>query len=318
MSFSALIVQILISSPSDLPQEHRDVIARTIRRWNNQHSRFYGIQYSPTDSHEGGAPAFGEYAQDVLNSQIVDESDMVLAIFTDRLGTPTPDHESGTAEEINRGLEQKKDVAVLQNDCQRAPVRSSDADEQRSSLNAFLKSLQSKAFIQQYDSTARLAEIVEQLLSLLARKYRNEASTALVGGIENSGAPASLIDEASKVPAIDDQGEIWPRVEVENGVRTDSRGRVRSTKRWYLVLESTLRYPARNVRFRYVDAHGNPVMDFDLRSDRHDAVDVLPPGGSVRFPILQAMGSPDMTQCVVEWDDPDGQTRSTTSTVRTV
>jgi hypothetical protein len=46
----------------------------------------------------GGHSEFGTYAQDVLNDQIVDDSDAGIVVFTDRLGTPTDSHESGTAE----------------------------------------------------------------------------------------------------------------------------------------------------------------------------------------------------------------------------
>ena len=298
-------MQIRISNPSDLPDEHRDIISRTIRRWNTQHSRYYGIHYSSTDSEEGGAPGFGEYAQDVLNKQIVDESDMVLAIFTDRLGTPTPTYESGTAEEIDRGLAQGKDVAVLQNDCPRKPIRSVEGDQQRTALNQYVDKIRPKAFIAQYESTSRLAEIVDQLLSTLARKYRNESNAGRTGAV--GGDESVLVDAASIAQAAEDERGIWPRVEVDAG-----------SKDWYLVLESSLPYSARNVRFTYTDQEGNASEDFDLFANRHRPVDSLPPRGTVRFKILQAMGSPDMALCVVEWEDPSGNTHSTRSTVRTV
>jgi hypothetical protein len=75
--------------------------------------------------------------------------------------------------------------------------------------------------------------------------------------------------------------------------------------------------PVKDVTFRYEDGDGNAVGDFDLRSDRHDTVDVLAPRGSVRFPIIQAWGSPDSALCVVEWTDSAGDRHSTRATVRT-
>ncbi|QNJ94840.1 DUF4062 domain-containing protein [Mycolicibacterium fluoranthenivorans] len=296
-------MQILISSPSDLPQEHRDTIARTIRRWNNQHSRFYGIHYSPTDSSEGGAPLFGEYAQDVVNKQIVDDSDMVLAIFTDRLGTPTPDHKSGTAEEIERALSQKKEVAVLQNDCHRAPQRSTEAMKQAEALGSFITSIRPRAFISSYESGGRLAEIVEQLLSTLARKFRTESDAGLktddAGILANAGLVASSADDEI-------ERGIWPRIEVNAG-----------NKKWKLVLESNLRYSAKNVSVKYVDSDGGLEELFDLMSHRYKPIASLPPNGKMEFPILQAAQSPSMAQCVVDWEDPDGEGHTTVSTVRT-
>jgi hypothetical protein len=63
----------------------------------------------------------------MLNEQIVDDSDMGIGVFTDRLGSPTPEHPSGTAEELNRPLAAGKDVAVLKNDCPRPPVHGGGA-----------------------------------------------------------------------------------------------------------------------------------------------------------------------------------------------
>ncbi|MCK0519316.1 nucleoside 2-deoxyribosyltransferase [Williamsia sp. DF01-3] len=312
MSFSGLIVQIVISSPSDLPNEHREIIARTMRRWNTLHGRIYGIHFSPTDSEEGGAPAFGEYAQNVVNEQIIDDSDMVLAVFTDRLGTATPGHPSGTAEEINRALAQGKEVAVLQNNCQRSPARGADSAEQQVKLNEYIASIRPKAFLASYDSIGRLAEIVEQILSRLASKYRRDANSALLEVAASTSASADVDDspEASY--------GIWPRVEVTESVKTDSKGRIRTSKNWYLVLESTLWYPAHDVSFTYLDDKGDPMPEFDLFGDRHDSISILAPAGTARYPIAQSFGSPQSAQCRVEWTDENGELKSTTATVRAV
>ena len=66
-----------------------------------------------------------------------------------------------------------------------------------------------------------------------------------------------------------------------------------------------------------MDAQGNVVDMFDLLWNRHNKVDILPPRGSVRYPILQAMGSPDSALCVVEWSDSANRRRETRATVRT-
>ena len=129
MAYSALVLQLLLSAPGDLPDEHKSLIQRSIRLWNNQQARFYQIHFSSTDWKEGGTPAFGDYAQGVLNDQIVDDSDAGIVVFTDRLGTPTPDHESGTAEEIARLRQAGKDVAVLINNTPRPPLTGPAVDE---------------------------------------------------------------------------------------------------------------------------------------------------------------------------------------------
>jgi nucleoside 2-deoxyribosyltransferase len=59
-----------------------------------------------------GRPLQGERAQAILNRQIIAEADLVIALFSARLGTPTVATESGSAEEIQFCLERGKPVAV--------------------------------------------------------------------------------------------------------------------------------------------------------------------------------------------------------------
>lgn len=45
MTFAATVAQLLLSSPSDLPLEHREVVIRAIRTWNNSHGRRVGVVF---------------------------------------------------------------------------------------------------------------------------------------------------------------------------------------------------------------------------------------------------------------------------------
>lgn len=308
LAYSALVLQLLLSAPGDLPDAHKSLIQRSIRLWNNQQARFYGIHFSSTDWREGGTPEFGDYAQGVLNEQIVDDSDAAVVVFTDRLGTPTREHESGTAEEIARLREVGKDVAVLLNYCPRPPL-AGPAVKEKARLDRYIDRIGEQAFIGQYDSEQRLAEVIGALLTRIAGKYRREAARDLA-------TPRPTGEETEDEPEPDPRG-VWPRIEVSESGETDSRGRVRTRRKWSLVLESNLDVPVKDVTFRYEDGDGNAVGDFDLRWDRHNTVDVLAPRGSVRFPIIQAWGSPDSALCVVEWTDSAGERHSTRATVRT-
>jgi hypothetical protein len=308
MAFSALVLQLLLSAPGDLPDGHKALIQRSIRLWNNQQARFYGIHFSPTDWKEDGTPAFGEYAQDVLNDQIVDDSDAGVVVLTDRLGTETPDHESGTAEEIARLRDAGKDVAVLVNHTPRAPL-TGQAIQEKARLDRYVEGLGKQAFIGQYDSEQRLAEVMSALLTRMAGKYRREAIRELATPRAPEGGQEEEPEDASE--------GVWPRIEVSESVETDSRGRVRTRRKWSLVLESNLDAPVKDVAFRYEDSQGNPVDTFDIGRNRHRKVDILPPRGSVRFPILLVMGSPGSVLCVVDWTDSTGKRRETRATVRT-
>jgi hypothetical protein len=308
LAYSALVLELLLSAPGDLPAEHKSQIQRAIRLWNNHQARFYGIHFSSTDWKEGGTPAFGDYAQGVLNDQIVDDADAGVVVFTDRLGTPTPDHESGTAEEIARLRGAGKDVAVLLNNTPRSPL-TGPAVEEKARLDRYVDRIGKQAFIGQYESEHRLAEVISGLLTRIAAKYRREATRSLAP----PNPPEGDLEEEPE----DESKGVWPRIEVSESVESDSHGQVRTRRNWSLVLESNMDIPVRDVTFRYEDGQGNAVTDFDLRWNRHQKVDVLAPHGSVRFPMIQAWGSPDSALCVVEWSDSAGQQRETRATVRT-
>lgn len=298
MSFNALVLQVLLSAPSDLPEDHKARIQRAIRLWNNQQARFYGIHFSPTDWREGGTPSIGEYAQGVLNRQIVDDSDAAIVVFTDRLGRPTNEHPSGTAEEIHHMRSAGREVAIIRNNTQRAPL-TGDALKERVRLEGYLQEIGKQAFLGDYDSAERLSEIVAGLLTRIADRYRHNVE-------------ATLMEDSQSVPADtgaepDDPSQgVWPRIEVA------------ANNKWRVTLESNMEQPVTDVTFHYEDSQGNTLSNFDLRVNRHGTTQLLAPRGSVSFPIMQAWQSPKSAICVVDWTDRAGQRRSTRASVRTL
>ncbi|WP_146069575.1 hypothetical protein [Arthrobacter sp. B0490] len=281
-----------------------------MRVWNSSQGRIFGVHFSTTDWKEGGSPAFGSYAQDVLNEQIVDDSDLGLVIFTDRLGSPTPDHPSGTAEEIDRLRDGGKEVAVILNNCQRPPISGTEALEQRAALDLYLKEVRREAFVAEYDSTERLSEVAGGLLTRVATKYRREADAGLTQSTVNTGRDIASVEATPSLG-------VWPRVEVSDLPETDSKGRLKTKRRWSLVLESNLDQPVTDVSFRYENGNGQLEEDFDLFASRAETIAILPPKGQTRFPLLQSMGSPGSAMCVVSWTDPTGKQQTTRATVRT-
>ncbi len=101
MTFVATVVRVLIASPSDLRDE-RDRVERTIHRWNALHAAHVGVVLMPVRWETNASAEMGGAAQDLINRQIVDESDVLVGMFWTRLGTPTATNVSGTAEELQR------------------------------------------------------------------------------------------------------------------------------------------------------------------------------------------------------------------------
>jgi len=106
MPRNSTVYEILIASPSDVVAE-RTTLAEVIEDWNSANSRARSISLQALRWELDGVPATGAPPQQILTKQLVKDSDILLGVFWARLGTPTGNAASGTAEEIeefrNRG-----------------------------------------------------------------------------------------------------------------------------------------------------------------------------------------------------------------------
>lgn len=297
MAYPTLALHLLISAPGDVPLDDLAVIRKTISQWNLNLGRVVGLTVLPVSWTEHAVAEFGERPQAILNHQIVEEADLAVALFYDRLGTPTGEAESGTAEEIKVLVEAGKSVAVLVNSAPRVPLKGLALDE-RQRLNAYLEDLRKTALVFEY---AHVGDLVGHLNNFLSR-----ATAQFQQSVESS--------KNEKLDNLDPSEGVWPRVEVRESVKTDSKGRVRTQRHWSLVLHNTSRGPASDVDFAFL----NLPEDVLFRVHREDGpLGTIPPGQEARFPLLLAMGSPDAVDCVVTWTDVSGHVRETRATVRT-
>lgn len=315
MSYNALVVQVLLSSPSDLSKAHRDVILKRAKAWNADHGRVYGIHFSLVDWKDNAAAAAGEYAQAVLNEQLVDESDAGLVVFTDRMGTPTPHHPSGTAEEIHQLLERGRDVAVLDNGSPRPDPTDPNAIEQKRLLREYVQSLYPVALVKSFDSDDALRREVDLVLTFLARKHRREADAGLREEAPSAGAEA--VSEPIEVEGEVAASGVWPRLEVSEYAAIDSRGRSKVKRKWRVVVENTSREPVTDVSVRFEDGEGNETQEFDLGRTSGMFAQILAPGGTAARPLLQAWQSPGEALCIVSWKDSAGVEHETRASLRT-
>lgn len=101
---------VLFSCPSDMEDEKQIVelalhyINETIAKINNI---CFDIKYWKSDVLFSNGNA-----QEVINENIVYSSDLIIAIFGTKLGTPTNNYDSGTIEEIAKMIEMGKQVFV--------------------------------------------------------------------------------------------------------------------------------------------------------------------------------------------------------------
>lgn len=106
MPKNVVTYNIFLASPGDVKEE-REIVKKVIDTYNQMHS-CDNIMLEMLCWEDSTHPSFGDYPQDVVNSQIGDEYDVFIGILWARFGTPTPKYESGTEEEFYRAYERYK------------------------------------------------------------------------------------------------------------------------------------------------------------------------------------------------------------------
>ncbi len=101
-------IKVAIASPGDVTP-HRERVKEVFHRWNNanEHATLLPNMW------EDVPPSLGAHPQKILNEQILAESELLIAIFWSRLGTSTPNSDSGTVEEIEEFVKRKGPGRVM-------------------------------------------------------------------------------------------------------------------------------------------------------------------------------------------------------------
>ncbi|MVW78091.1 hypothetical protein [Bordetella sp. 02P26C-1] len=166
MPYSATVFNILIASPSDVPDE-RQAIAESLHEWNALHSESTGKVLLPVMWESHSAPSMGNRPQGIINEQVVKSCDMLIGAFWTRLGSPTGVEDSGTVEEIKWFLKQKKPVMLYYSD---APVQPSKIDKtQLDKLENFKKSIRNQGIQEEYSSIEQLKTKLSRHLTIVTR-----------------------------------------------------------------------------------------------------------------------------------------------------
>lgn len=106
MPRTVVTYKVFLASPSDVKEE-RVIVKKVIDTYNQIHS-CDNIKIELLCWEDSTHPAFGDYPQDVVNSQIDDDYDVFIGILWARFGTSTPEYESGTEEEFHKAYNRFK------------------------------------------------------------------------------------------------------------------------------------------------------------------------------------------------------------------
>lgn len=166
LSVSAEIYYIMIASPSDM-QEARKKVAETIDSWNQELGFERRLFFRVLRWEEDVVPEVtGKDGQTNINEQLCDKSDIVLALFGKKLGTPTKCYPSGTVEEIEVHIKQGKLAYVL--------FAENKGIDVTSELSVFRKQMENRCCCRDFKSLEELQNNVIKILKHIATKVRDE------------------------------------------------------------------------------------------------------------------------------------------------
>lgn len=166
MPFSATVFNVLIASPSDVPEE-RHAIAQALHDWNSLNAQTEGMLLQPVMWETHSAPAMGDRPQGIINNQVVRSCDILIGAFWTRLGSPTGVEESGTVEEIKWFLTAKKPVMLYYS---KASIDPDSIDlEQYGKLKTFKTSIRDKGIQEDYRSSEELRQKLSRHLTIVMR-----------------------------------------------------------------------------------------------------------------------------------------------------
>lgn len=150
MPYSAVVYKVFIASPSDVRME-RDIAREVIREWNSGHSESTGVVLMDISWETHSRPETGAHPQAIINQQLLNQSDLLVAIFWTKLGNKTEFYESGTVEELEEHTKGGKPAMIYFSEVP-APVNGVDLEQLRA-LREFKKQKQPAALYSVYGDT---------------------------------------------------------------------------------------------------------------------------------------------------------------------
>src|SRR5690554_5440653 len=163
MSYQANVYQVFIASPSDVPRE-RQLAREIVYEWNSINSFDKKICLLPVGWEHNSSPEMGGRAQDFINKQILENSDLLIGIFWTRVGTPTGDSISGSVEEIENHVKSGRPAMLYFSN---TPVRPDSIDQkQYKELQNFKKDCNKKGLVETFESIDDLRTKLTRQLSL--------------------------------------------------------------------------------------------------------------------------------------------------------
>ena len=165
--FQANCYNVMIVSPSDISEE-REIAKDVLYRWNELNSGFHKIVFSVLGYDINAHADSGAHPQESLNHQLLEQADLIIAIFWTKLGTPTTEYSSGSVEEITKHMQKGKKAHIYFSNKTINP-QNVDA-EQYKNLQNYKNGIRGKAFYKEFSTEEEFRKILEDDIQLFSNE----------------------------------------------------------------------------------------------------------------------------------------------------
>lgn len=155
-------IKIVFCGPGDVAKE-LDIAAKVVDEWNRNHFDSLNCGLKLLNWKTDAAPSMAERGQAVINRELIDSAELIVAVFWRRFGTPTGMHDSGTAEEVIRSMSRDKPVMLYFSDIE-APMVAEDP-EQAAKLWDFRQKAMATGLPWNFKSRRQFGELFKQHLN---------------------------------------------------------------------------------------------------------------------------------------------------------
>ena len=193
-------IRVFIASPGDVHLE-RDEACRVILNWNAAHSITRSVLIEPVRVETHSHAVQGSHPQDLINSQLLDRCDLLVAMLWSRLGTPTNSDLSGTVQEIREFSDTKGAERVLIFFCDRAFPSSSDL-EQVQAVRSFKDSIKRQGLYKPYTEVSEFGSLFRHQLDLAMNKVFEGDEFAEAAAQASENDEVVFLPEANTILAV--------------------------------------------------------------------------------------------------------------------
>lgn len=192
-------IRVFIASPGDVHQE-RDEACRMIHNWNAAHSMSRSVLIEPVRVETHSHAVQGGHPQDLINSQLLDRCDLLVAILWSRLGTPTNSDLSGTVQEIREFSETKGADRILIFFCDRAFPNSCDLAQVKA-VRDFKDSIKSNGLYTPYTEVREFGSLFRHQLDLAMNRILESSEFTATENQINERTEVVFLPEATTILA---------------------------------------------------------------------------------------------------------------------